>query len=199
MASDVEIANMALGNVAVSKTISALDEQSTEGRQCNRWFTHARDYILRDGNWPFAKSYMTLQLIEEDPVTDWGFSYRYPTSCLRARYIVNETVGLAERKPQPFEIAADEQGSIIYTDKEDAILCFTTKITNVARFDPMFVSAFAWCLAWRVGPALSKIKDVASYAMKNYVIERGAAMAAALNEQQYAEPLDAEWIEARNT
>lgn len=197
---EVTIANLALGNVGVNKFILALDEQrSAEARTCNQFYEHGRLYVLRDGLWTFAKRYRVLTLVEEDPTPEWKFSYRYPADCLLARYIVNTVEGRQERKPIEYEVAGDDQGSLIFTDQEDAQLCYTMDVTNPQRYDQMFVSTFSWYLAIKIGPSLSKLKDVLTMATKMYAVERSAALASAYNEQKYDDPRqEAEWIQGRN-
>lgn len=198
---EVTIANLALANVGVNKRISALDERnSSEASLINSVFEHSRQYVLRDGLWTFAKRYKVLTLVEADPTPEWSFSYRYPTDCLLARYIVNPVDGKEERKPLEYEIAGDDQGTLILTDTEDAQLCYTMDVTNPQRYDQMFTSTFSWYLAGRIGPALSKLKDIIGLTQKMYATERQIALAAAYNEQKYDDPRqEAEWIQARDS
>jgi hypothetical protein len=197
---EVSIANIALGNIGVNKFIAALDEQrSSEARICNQFYEHSRQYVLRDGLWTFAKRYINLTLVEEDPTPEWQFSYRYPPDCLLARYIVNPILGRQERKPTEYEIAGDDQGTLILTDMEDAQLCYTMDVINPGRYDQMFTSAFAWHLSTKIW-TLSKLKEVLAMATKMYQTERDVALAYAYNEQKYADPRqEAEWIQGRDS
>jgi len=195
---NVSIANLSLGNIGVNKFITALDDRGTEANTISQYFEHSRQYVLRDGLWPFATRYRNLTLVETDPTPEWKFSYRYPADCLLARYIVNPIQGLRERKPTEYEVAGDDQGSLIFTDMEEAQLCYTMDLDNPQRFDAMFVSAFSWHLASKIW-TLSKLKDILMVTQKRYAEERQIALAAAYNEQKFKDPrFEAEWIEARN-
>lgn len=194
---EVTIANLALSNIGVSKPILALDERSVEAKIIDRFYVHSRQYVLRDGLWPFAKRYLNLTLVEEDPTPEWAFSYRYPPNCLLVRFIVNPVMGRHERKPTEYEIAGDDQGTLILTDQEDAQICYTMDVDNPQRYDEMFTSAFSWYLSTKIYN-LSKLKDALGMATKMYSMERQLALASAYNEQKYSDPQnDAEWIQDR--
>src|SRR5665648_440114 len=92
MSSATEICNMALGHLASGKEIANLEtERSAEAIACRRFFDSARDAVLRDFSWPFATKIKALSLIEEDPNSEWAYSYRYPTDCLNFRRILSGT------------------------------------------------------------------------------------------------------------
>lgn len=86
MSSSTEISNMALSHLAISREIAALDtERSQEAQACRRFYETVRKTVLRDYPWPFATKFATLALVEDDPNSEWDFSYRYPSDCLNAR------------------------------------------------------------------------------------------------------------------
>ena len=80
MSSAVEICNLALSHLG-SSGIDALDERSEAAAACTTFYAICRDMVLRDAPWPFATKMQALALVEEDPNTEWGFSYRYPSDC----------------------------------------------------------------------------------------------------------------------
>ena len=55
MASAVDICNLALQRLG-AKSIGALTEDTTAGRECNRVYEHARDSELRSHQWSFART-----------------------------------------------------------------------------------------------------------------------------------------------
>ena len=62
MTDAVSICNLALQRVG-AKTISALSEDSTAGRACNRVYTQARDSELRAHPWAFARERKTCAAV----------------------------------------------------------------------------------------------------------------------------------------
>lgn len=196
---EVTIANLSLNNIGVNKVISALDERNnTEAKIINAVYEHSRQYVLRDGLWTFAKRYKVLTLVEEDPTPEWLFSYRYPPDCLLARFIVDPILGKKQRKPFEYEVAGDDQGTLLLTNQKDVQLCYTMDVTNPQRYDQMFTSVFSWHLSTKIF-SLSKMKNVLDMATKMYGIERQIALAAQYNEEKYADPrTEAEWIAGRD-
>lgn len=195
MSSEVEICNMALAGVGVGQEISAFDEGSQEADKCSLFYAACRDRVLRDFDWPFARRYYTLGLVEEDPNTDWTYSYRYPATCLNARRIVGAT--RIDISRIPFTLGSDDSGKLIYTDEPEAVLRMTARITDPEIFDPMFVSAFAWLLGSKIAPGLARDSKIAAEAYRMYLTDLASARADAANETGQDAPAEAESISAR--
>lgn len=196
MSSDAEICNLALAGIGIGQEISALSESSQEAVKCDLFFATCRERILVDFDWPFARQYYTLGLVEEDPNTDWSYSYRYPAACLRARSIVGATRKDTSRIP--FSLGSDDSGKLIYTDEPEAVLRVTVAITNAELFDPLFVSAFAWLLGSKIAPGLARDSKIAAEAYRMYLADIASARADAQNEGGQDEAPDAESIRARS-
>lgn len=195
MSSDVEICNFALSGLGISQEISVLDEASTEAAKCNLFFANCRDRVLRDFDWPFARRYYTLGLVEEDPNTEWSYSYRYPSGCLSIRGILGATRKDPSRTP--FSLGSDASGKLIYTDEPEAVVRMTVRITDTELFDPLFVSAFAGLLGSKVGGPLSRDPKLVAQSYQSYLADIASARADAQNEGGQDEPPDAESIRAR--
>src|SRR3990167_2163908 len=137
MPSEVEICNMALGHLGVGKEIANLEtEKSTEASLCRRFYANTRDEALRDFPWPFATKLAALGLIEEDPNDEWGFSYRYPSDCLRLRRLLSGLRNDTRQSRAPYKIGKDDQGRLLFADLEDAEAEYTARITDPALFHP---------------------------------------------------------------
>jgi hypothetical protein len=195
MASEIEICNIALGRIKVSRQIAALDEGSVEADQCARFYANARDNVLVDFAWGFANRYVALGLVAEDPSPEWAFAYRYPTDCLRARYLVTGT-----RPPQPpiaFELGNDDSGLLLYTNQPEALLKYTVRITNTELFSPDFADLVAWRLAPDLAIPLGRDKTTRAEALQAYQDQLVAAQVKAANEEQLDEAPEAESIRGR--
>ena len=66
MASDTQIANLALLHIGVSKRIGNLQsERSIEADAIRTAYADDRDYCLRDFPWPWVTAYTTLGLVSD--------------------------------------------------------------------------------------------------------------------------------------
>lgn len=197
MASEVEICNLGLAGVGISQGISALNESGSEAaNQCNLVFVPCRDMVLRDYDWPFARRYETLGLVEEEPNTEWTYSYRYPSGCLAVRKIIGATRTDISRIP--FSIGSDASGRLIYTDQPEAVARLTVRITDPEIFDPLFVMALAALIGARVGAPLSRDPKLVAQSQQAYLDFIASARATAENEAVQDAPAEAESIRARS-
>ena len=195
MATQVDVCNWALARIAVTRTISALDETSQEASTCSLWLDQIIDLVLRDHPWPFARRDVVLALVEEQPTPEWLFSYRMPADCLRVRRIID---GKRPNLPTyPMQIAGDDAGSLIYCDAEDAALSYTARVTDASRWPPDFADALAWRLAAEIAGPLAQSAAIADRAMRGYYAAVSKALSTALSEEQPDQPAEAEWIRER--
>ena len=105
MASKTEVANMAISNLGTGKEIGNIDtENSQEASACRRFFDIALEAVLRDFAWPFANVTASAGLVDTNPTTEWGFSYRYPTSCLRLIRILSGVRNDTRQSRAPLKI-----------------------------------------------------------------------------------------------
>jgi hypothetical protein len=195
MSSIVEIYNFALASVGSQQDVSAADEMSTEAVKCTLFYANCRDRVLRDFDWPFARQYYTLGLVADAPNTEWAYAYRYPTTALNVRAIVNATRSSVPRIP--FSLGSDASGKLIYTDAENAVARMTVRIEDPELFDPLFVSALSFLLGSRVGPALSRDAKLTALAYQMYGADVASARVEAANEGGQDPAPDAESITAR--
>ncbi len=195
MASEVEIGNLALGYVGVAHEISSLDEDSTEAEQVKRFYATTRDQVLRDFPWPFARRYVALALVAEDPNDDWAYSYRYPTDCVRALRLVDGHRIQTTRIP--WEVASDDAGRLILTDQAEAVLRYIKRIEDPEQFDASFVEALAWRLGSKLAIPLSRSAKERDYALERYRLEISVAQANAANEGETDDDPEPESIRAR--
>jgi hypothetical protein len=195
--SRVEICNMALARIGVSAFIEDIDsEPSTEAQACRLFFDAARDRLLAEFNWPFARRYAALQLIDQADdqpwANDWPFKYQYPPDCIAVRRIVT-ALGPNDPNPPPFDVGE----GVIYTNQEKAIALYTARVVSTAKFPPLFVSALAWLLAWELGMPLAVDPKMRAAAIQGYNMDLSVAAAKAANESQPHEGPDPEFIRAR--
>jgi hypothetical protein len=200
MATETQIANLALGHLGVGKEIAILaTEKSTEAGLCRRFYAQCRDETLRDFPWPFARTIRALDLVEEEPNDEWDFSYQYPSDCSFFRRILSGTRNDSRQTRVPYKIANSNQGRIIFTDIEDAQAEYTARIIDSSFYEPDFVSALSLLLASYIAPGLTAGDPfkLGQRALQLYAYARDKAQANATNEEQEEELPESEFIRGR--
>jgi len=184
MANEVNICNLALSHIGVFSKIQSLSESTKEARECNLLYATARNAVLEDLDWNFARKQMYLALLDET-YTGWAYAYQYPTDCIIARKIFNEgevdsnTAGWdTDNKDNildkvEFEIRASSNldRRIILTNQEDAILLYTAKVTDVNMFSSQFIDALAWRLAAELAVPLRNKADLYKEMINHYLMK----------------------------
>jgi hypothetical protein len=194
MTSQVDICNMAIGHVREDAVIQAIDEGTPASDACQTFYETIRRAMLRDHPFNFAKSYRTLSPTGTPPAP-WLYRYSYPSDCLRAIEIVNPAGRSAPAID--FEIYQDGGTTYIATDQEDAVLKYTSNVTDPNRFDPSFTATFAWILAYHVAGPITGSREIVQ---ETLTIAQNAWNSAITNdanegEQDYDE--EPEWLTAR--
>jgi len=195
----VSICNIALSRIGVSKVIEDLEEDSTEADVCETHYDAVRDAVLADFPWPFATRYATLALDEaaddQEWAPEWGYSYRYPTDCLRVLRIVAAS---NRRSNIPYAIGSDEDGLLIFTDEAEPVIVYTHRNEDPTQYPPAFVSAFAWRLAEEIAMTLAVSEALRARAEERYVRALTQAQANAFNEERSDDNPADEFIQARS-
>ena len=202
MASNTEIANMALSTLGVSKEIAALEtEKSAEAAACRRFYDTIRDLVLRDFPWPFATRFATLALVADNPdeTDEWAYSYRYPTDCVTFRRFQTGVANESQDQKVPHKIGEDDDGQLIYTNVSPAKIEYTRRITQESRFPADFVVAFSKRLAVEIAPRITRGDPfkLARDVMRLYLIDLTAAQSNAANEENPGQPPQSELENSR--
>ena len=141
MNSIVQICNQALLFIG-TRTIASLDEPTPEAGYCKQFYDQAVRCVLADHPWGFAQR--REKLAEVQVPEGWRNMYRkayaYPLDCMQSHFLTTD--GNAE-KTQAYELAADNERTIILTNLAGAILGYTADVQDVTRFSPKFVEALA--------------------------------------------------------
>lgn len=189
----VAICNIALSYVSAN-AIQALTGVSKEARECNKLYESARDSVLEDHDWGFARKHQVLALSTET-FTGWTYAYAWPSDCLAPRKIVDETgtnTGTSydidtDRYIQygkvkyEIRVSADLSQRFIVSDKEDAELVYTAAVSNPTLFSPLFVACLAWKLGAELAQPLRAKPALHSQLRENYLFELAKAKASSAN------------------
>lgn len=198
MSSEVSICNMGLGHIGTKTTISSLDENTNEARQCKIFYADARDAVLRAHPWKFAQKRVALALLSGNPL-DWSYKYQYPTDCVMALEIHDAVFSRTAGDPYPFTpaVADDLNSKVILTDKEDAYLKYTARVTNPTLFDTLFVQTLGWYMAFLLAKPLTGKDKIEANALTGYRISISEAQTLDRQEGEPDRQRDAEHILAR--
>ena len=200
MASKTEICNLALSHLGIGTEISDIvTEQSPEAKVCRRFYDVILGMTLRDRNWTFATVFTDLALIEEDPNTEWGFSYRQPSGCVKVRRILSGIRNDTRDSRIPYKIGNDGTGILIFCDMEDAILEYTELVTNPELFPPDFVLAHSYNLAAHIAPRITAGDPFKNRPLMLSLYASTLEMASknSFNEERNDLPPESEFIRAR--
>jgi hypothetical protein len=195
------VANISISHLGSGYEIANIDtEQSEEARAVRTFWDIALDEALRDFGWPFSTKVEALSVAEEDPTSEWQYSYHYPSDCLAMRKILSGQRVDHEDSAVPYRQAYGTSGQVIYTDKEEAVAEYTVRVTDTTRWPPDFVMAHAALLAFYMAPRLTAGDPgkLGNRAYEVYQVQIGKARSNAINEQRKDKDPTPESIRARD-
>lgn len=142
MANQTELANKALILCGSDARISTLaDDTSANGKNLRTLWNQARDAMLEEKLWKFAKRRWTLPAATTGPLHGPKYRYVRPGDCVKAWRLEESKHG---HPPPPF----DREEDAIATDIAPPLYIIgTARIENTAAWDAMFADAFAYRLA----------------------------------------------------
>lgn len=146
MASKVDIFNLALANIAHKAQVADPDEVTPEANHCRRFYPVALSAALARYAWSFASRRVALAEVT-NPLDHWSFAYALPNPCIAPRAVLLPE-STDDTNEQPFKVEATaDGGSVLYTNVEDAVLKYTTLVTDTTKFSPLFVLVLSYDLA----------------------------------------------------
>jgi hypothetical protein len=137
--SEVSIANLAV-DILDDYPLQDLDDEGVVARFLARNFGPVRDELLEMYPWRFATG-RYLAPATDEPAFGWTYAAELPDDCVVPREI--RTGGKFNGRPVLFE----HEGTVLLTDYTPPVpLIYTRRITDPAKFTPLF----ARCLATRL-------------------------------------------------
>lgn len=194
--SKTEIANLALGFLGYGNEIQDLDsDTSEEARACLRFYDTARDLLFGTHPWPFIVKFATPALLEEDPTTEWQYSYQLPSDYISMRRIVDQ-----RNAPRDAQSAYAVHGSALYTDVDDVEIEYNYRNESVTQYPAAFCIALGRLLASYIAPRLvGGLQGAQLSAAMEQMFQRDLtyAMATSGNSDSPDVPPDSELIRIR--
>lgn len=201
MADKTSVSNMALGHLGVTEEIQNVNTENSEAAiVCRRFFTPALELFQREFSWPFSNVIQALGLVEENPNSEWAYSYQYPSDCKMFHRILSGTRNDSRQSRVPYRIARGASGSVIFTDKAEAYGDWSVVETDLNRYPSDAIMAISFLLAHLISPKMTSGDPfkLGARAFALYNQAKVTAQANALNEQQDDEPTQSEFVEGRN-
>lgn len=177
--SQLLICNWALSHIGKPQ-VSALSGGSGAVVECNRSYEVARLEALRANEWNFSTGWVEGTQLEIDAKPPWTYVYEYPSTAIHFFRIIPD-VGEREVACEVGD-RMDEDGKVIYTDRDDAYFVIARDKEDPALFDWDFAIAMSWLLASKIAMPLTKSKKLAAECMKEYQMKVSEAGAKNRNE-----------------
>lgn len=203
MASEVDIANLALSHLGDTATVSSLNppEGSAQAEHCARFYPMARDTLLQSYAWSFASRRAQLAELTSE-WSSWDYCYAKPSDCLAVRAIIPaDSMDDNKSSFQPFVMEVNSTDTeVIYTDQANAVCLYTRSTVDSGKFPPLFVMALSYQLSALLAGALIK-GDVGSAEAKRCaqlaIGWAGKAIEADANQRKVDNSFTPSWIGAR--
>lgn len=151
MATQVDIANMALAHIACAP-IQTLEDGSESSRLIKLHYDNCRQDVLRAFPWTFA-TITTNLVLTSFTVPKYAYCYAYPNKCVRVVRVFPE--GFGRRNDviwAEFEasLAPDGKTRIVSTDCQNAYVEYIYDVTDCNAYDSLFVEALSYKLAYEI-------------------------------------------------
>lgn len=146
--SETSICNQALGGIGANQIkVNVETDTTVSGIQCRLHYEPTRDALLRFTFWRFASARTTLTQDTSDPDFEWDNQFLLPDDFIRFKSVEEET-GVSSRKNRHAI-----EGQLYLTNFSTVNLRYIKKITDVTKFDPLFLEVFVWQLENKmIGP-----------------------------------------------
>ena len=178
----VDIANKALTYLGTD-AITAITDDTVEGRAVNRIYEQSRQYCLRDHPWNFAMVRVALAASTTAPVWKYTNAFNWPTGCLRIIELDTTEEWVVE-------------GRTIVSDAAAPLnILYIADITDTSLYDAKFVEAFSMRLAADVAYEITASQTVVQAAEQKYMMLIQEARLVDAQEGLYANEND--WLESR--
>lgn len=197
MATQIQIAKLALQHVGDRYDINDLSESTTEAEQVNLVYDNMAEQLIREHPWKFSLAYTSPSSLSGTPPANWGYMFTYPAEALRVWKIV-DPLG-RENPPIPWTVGRNSNGvKVLLTDEQTPEFEYGVMPSNTADFDASFVIALSWRIAQAIAYPLTLDTGLANDVFRRGEIEIAKAKAHDGNEGVEApQTRGPDWIRAR--
>lgn len=170
MASAVDICNLGLAHLGDEAAVSAISppDGSVQASHCARFYPIARDACLEAHSWGFATRRVAPANVASAVPSSWQYAYALPAECLKVLNVWGEDYS-EDDKGYDFVVESNaSQGTMVYTNAENATIRYIVRVTDTTKFTPMFVTALSYLLAAYLSGPIVKGREGMSVAQAMY-------------------------------
>lgn len=196
MTDRLAIWNIALGRISEGQTVDDPDEDTVGGRACRRHYDLARDAVLAEFSWGFARRTVRLAALASPPETGWSCLYAYPADALAIHRIgplrqsmagygetlhtIRPTVWATPWETMGITNELGDDIRAIGSNIAEAFAFYTRRVIDETLYPPLFADALAWRLATDLAMVIPRDDVMRKTAWDGYnaVLERARSMAA---------------------
>jgi len=185
MSSEVDICNLALGHIGDPAEITAIapPDGSAQAALCKKFYPIARDELLSDFDWGFARRRQLLAKLSADAPSGWSYWFTIPSGFLTARGLVAEDYDT----PTEYRIESHvDHGTVVLAEVDPAELWYTVSITDTTKYSAMFVHALSWLLASYLSLPITREPKIKQITAEQYAKVAGMAKAHDANQENLA-------------
>jgi hypothetical protein len=190
MADYVTVANSALSLIGEDDQIRAPDQDSHAARTIRAAWDVVREAVIRGHPWNFAILRAELAA-KADPGTiyPWQSFFPLPDGCVRFIEVLDPACAR--------DTFSNENGGILANTAGPLYIRYVADVTEVGRWDALFVAAFAGRLAFQIADRITGDRGRKADAWNAYRAAIVEAFGVDAKENPPVEPVEDEWVEAR--
>lgn len=204
MYTKAQIYNLALGALLLSRqVVDPATENSNEVIVLNTHWETAFFSTLQDLDLDSTSTLITLELIEENPISLWEYAYKYPTDCAFFRRLYSECHKDNRASHIPKRIASHNGDKVIFTNEPSAVAEYISKTIDISDLTAPTAMAVAYRLAFLAAPLnVGKgAKTLRESIQNNYILSKSEAQELDRRENMnfYDPEVDSEFVYARKS
>jgi len=131
--SETGLCNRSLGRIGANQIKNVETDTTVPAIQCRLHYEPTRDALQRSHKWRLARDRVELTQDSEDPDFEWDNQFILPNDFLRFRSVFEEEGFSSKHRRHAIE------GQRYLTNFDTVQLRYVKKVTDVTKFDPLFV------------------------------------------------------------
>lgn len=131
-------------------TVTNIEDTTGNAPVCNRNYANAVLEVSAAHDWGFLRKIATLA--QASPAPAFGWLYRYP---LPVDYVAMREINGNDWCGEPTSLY-EISGRDVVTDAEEAEVVYTASVTDTTYYSPLFCSAVAALLAYKIVGAIKQ-------------------------------------------
>lgn len=139
--SETSICNQALGRIGGLQIDNVETDTSVQAIQCRLHYEPTRDALIRSYTWRFASGRETLTEDSSTPDFEWEFQYVLPDDFMAMKSIYEGRFSSINFRSIALE------GDLLLTNESTMEIRYIKKVTDVSKFDSLFVKVLVLLLA----------------------------------------------------